>query len=186
MNRNVSMRGGMKATGKLIIVSFVVSLLILPILSGCKKSSAPPAKAAKPAETPKPDLQTELAVQETAKNDQGYVYDRRDRRDPFMPLIESSKKAAKKDDKRVMGTLSSYDIGDFKVLAIANKGSRRYALLLAPGNRSFTVYEGTVLGFNNGKVEKITDNQVITIEHIENYLGKIESRQLILELHKGR
>lgn len=176
----------MKVTGKLIIVSFVVALLILPILSGCKKSSAPPANAAKPAESAKPDLQAELAVQETADNDQGYVYDRRDRRDPFMPLIESSKKAAKKDDKRVMGTLLSYDIGDFKVLAIANKGARRYALLLAPGNRSFTVYEGTVLGFHNGKVEKITDNQVITIEHIENYLGKIESRQLILELHKGR
>jgi Tfp pilus assembly protein PilP len=168
------------------MVSFAFALLIFPALSGCKKSSAPPVKVEKPAEPAKPDLQAEVAVEETAKNDQGYVYDRRDRRDPFVPLIESTKKAAKKDDKRIPGTLLSYDIGDFTVLAIANKGARRYALLLAPGNRSFTVYEGTVLGFNNGKVEKITDNQVIVIEHIENYLGKIEPRQLILELHKGR
>jgi len=167
------------------MVSLAVAVLIFPALSGCKKSSAPPATAAKPAE-PAKAVQAEAAVQETPKNDKGYVYDRRDRRDPFMPLIEAVKKVDKKDDKRVMGTLASYDIGDFKVLAIANKGARRYALLLAPGNRSFTVYEGTVLGFHNGKVEKITDNQVITIEHVENYLGKIESRQLILELHKGR
>lgn len=178
-------RRGIMMTGKMI-ASLAVIVLLLPLLSGCKKS-APPAKAPKKAEEPaKPDLQAELAAQEAAKSDQGYVYDRRDRRDPFVPLIASSKKKGKKDDKRVIGTLASYDIGDFKVLAIAKKGDRRYALLLAPGNRSFTVYEGTVLGLHNGKVEKITDNQVITVEHIENYLGKIESRQLILELHKGR
>lgn len=176
----------MNRTGRLIMVSLAVAVLIFSALSGCKKSSAPPAAPAQQAEPAKPELQAEGEVQEAAKNDKGYVYDRKDRRDPFMPLIEVAKKTEKKDEKRVMGTLASYDIGDFQVLAIAKKGNRRYALLLAPGNRSFTVYEGTVLGFHNGKVEKITDNQVIIIEHIENYLGKIESRQLILELHKGR
>ena len=186
MSRKISKRGGIMRSVKLIMVSFALALLIFPALSGCKKSSAPPATAAKPAEPAKAELQAEAAVREPLKNDKGYVYDRRDRRDPFKPLIESTKIDVKKDDKRVMGTLTSYDIGDFKVLAIANKGAHRYALLLAPGNRSFTVYEGTVLGFNNGKVEKITDNQLIIIEHVENYLGKIESRQLILELHKGR
>jgi len=178
-------RGRMNWTEKLIMVSLAVAVLIFPALSGCKKSSAPPATAAKSAEPAKPDLHVEVAGQEVPNNNQGYVYDRRDRRDPFMPLIEAVKKETK-DDKRVIGTLTSYDIGDFKVLAIAKKGARRYALLVASGNRSFTVYEGTVLGFNNGKIEKITDNEVIVIEHIENYLGKIESRQLILELHKGR
>ncbi|MBI5675248.1 MAG: pilus assembly protein PilP [Nitrospirae bacterium] len=185
MNGKISRRGIMKRPEILIMVLFAVAVLIFPALSGCKKSSAPPATAAKPAEPANPDLQAEAAVQEPPKNDKGYVYDRKDRRDPFMPLIEV-KKVEKKDDKKVLGTLVSYDAGDFKVLAIAKKGTRRYALLVAPGNRSFTVYEGTVLGFNNGKVEKITENEVIIIEHIENYLGKIESRQLILELHKGR
>lgn len=175
----------MNRPGRLIMVSLAVAVLIFSALSGCKKSSAPPS-AVQPAEPAKPNLQAEAAVQETPKNDKGYVYDRRDRRDPFMPLIEAVKKVDKKDDKRVMGTLASYDVGDFQVLAIAKKGARRYALLIAPGNRSFTVYEGTVLGFHNGKIEKITDNDVIIIERIENYLGKIESRQLILELHKGR
>lgn len=179
------MRDGIKkVTEQLILVSLAALLFTFPFLSGCKKSSPPPP--VKKAEAPKPDIQAELAAQEAVKSETGYVYDRRDRRDPFMPLIESTKKAAKKDEKRVMGTLASYDVGDFKVLAIAKKGDRRYALLLAPGNRSFTVYERTVLGLNNGQVEKITDNEVIIIEHIENYLGKIESRQLILELHKGR
>lgn len=166
---------------------FAVILMLLPLLlSGCKKT-APPVEAPKKAEEPaKPDIRAELAAQESAKGDQGYVYERRDRRDPFVPLIETKKKVVRKDEQRVLGTLTSYDMGDFKVLAIAKKGDRRYALLLAPGNRSFTVYEGTVLGFNNGNVERITDNEVITVEHVENYLGKIESRQLILELHKGR
>ena len=185
MNRNISIRGGIKETGKLIIVSFIAALLILPFLSGCQKSSAPSAKAVKQAEAAKPDLKAEAAVQEPQNNNQGYVYDRKDRRDPFKPLLEV-KKVEKKDEKRIMGTLASYDAGDFQVLAIAKKGVRRYALLIAPGNRSFTVYEGTVLGFHNGKVEKITDNEVIIIERTENYLGKIEPRQLILELHKGR
>jgi len=185
VSRKISRTGRIKKTGTLIMVSLAVAVLIFPALSGCKKSSAPPSTASKPAGPAKPDLKSEAAVQETPKNDKGYVYDRRDRRDPFVPLIETKKKE-KKGENRVMGTLTSYDIGDFKILAIAKKGDRRYALLLAPGNRSFTVYEGTVLGINNGKVEKITENEIIIIERIENYLGKIESRQLILELHKGR
>ncbi len=184
MSKKLLRIGGINITEKLLMVSFAAVLLIFPLLSGCKKSSAPPAPAEKAAEPAKADLQAEAAVQDTSKNDQGYVYDRRDRRDPFVPLLEV-KKTTKKGEEKVMGTLTSYDIGDFQVLAIAKKGNRRYALLLAPGNRSFTVYEGTVLGVHNGTVEKITDNEVITIERTENYLGKIESRQLILELHKG-
>jgi Tfp pilus assembly protein PilP len=183
MKTKILKRAGLR--GGLIVALFTLIVLIIPLLHGCKKA-APPVKSPKKAEEPaKPDLQAEIAAQEAAKSDQGYVYERRDRRDPFVPLIETKKKV-KKDDKKLPGTLTSYDIIDFKILAIAKKGNQRYALLLAPGNRSFTVYEGTVIGVNNGKIEKITENEVITIEQIENYLGKIEARRLILELHKGR
>jgi len=184
-----SERYTMKRKYKLIIVSFVFAFFIISQVSGCKKGSGPSPKSDKKAPASTAEALPEGAVAETENDNKGYVYERRDRRDPFVPLIVVAKKTSKSksdESKRVMGTIESYDIGDFKVLAIARKGDKRYALLLAPGNRAFTVYEGTVLGLHKGTVEKITDNQVRTIERVENYLGKIEARQLILELHKGR
>jgi type IV pilus assembly protein PilP len=109
------------------------------------------------------------------------------RRDPFIPLVEvSRKKEVSKKSPRVLGTLESYDIPDFRVIAIVEKGEgKNSGLLLAPDNKTFVVKAGTVIGLYKGKVMKITRDRIIVQEHIEDYKGELIPREVVLELYEG-
>jgi type IV pilus assembly protein PilP len=169
-----------------LIIIFIVTALILP-LSGCKKKTPPPPR--KKAEVKKevkvkPEKPRPLIEEETTKVN-GYVYNPAGRRDPFSPLIVlKRKKKGTEEAQRPPGTLESYDIGDFSLLAIVKKGYRYYALLLAPDNKSFTVNEGDTIGLHNGKIEKILGDRVIIVEYTVDYKGNKKPREVVLELHK--
>jgi len=166
----------------------VVFLLLIPVLQGCKKT--PPATSAKPGttqgetgQTVTPQVQQpETAAVETVQ-EEGYIYQPGDRRDPFAPLIVPTLKAETKGTVTArIGTLESYDITEFALLAIAKKGDKYYALLITPDNRSFTVYEGSGIGLHKGRVEDITGNKVVLVEYSKDYRGDSRPKQIILEL----
>lgn len=173
---------------KFFVALFTVITLVFPVMYGCKEEvKTRPVKR----ETPKlekievqPAIQVQQVQETPEKESGGYVYDPGDRRDPFMPLILPVE-ILRKGGKRITGTLESYDIGDFTVIAIAKKESEYYALVNAPDNKAYTVKNGTIIGLRKGKVTNITSNIITIIEYSKDYLGKIKSRQIFLELHKG-
>jgi type IV pilus assembly protein PilP len=116
-----------------------------------------------------------------------HVYDPGGRRDPFIPLVDVSRgQSTEKESPRVLGTLESYDIPDFKVLAIVEKGKGKYtALLLAPDNKSFIIKEGSVIGLYKGEVKKMYKDKIIVLEHLKDYKGELIPRQTVLELYEG-
>jgi Tfp pilus assembly protein PilP len=139
-------------------------------------------------ETVMPEKQKE-SLKTTNPDEKGdFVYDSGGRRDPFIPLIDLSrgKRAGKKKSPLVLGTLESYDVPDFEVIAIIEKGKKGfYALLLAPDNKSFVVTEGVVIGLNGGKITDIKRDKIIVVEEIEDFKGDILPRQVTLELYEG-
>lgn len=168
-------------------IVFFCALILLVLFYGCKDKPAPP-----PAQTQQKQVntgslpattQTETVAEE-ASEPEGYVYQQRDRRDPFVPLIVPKKKAVKIEGARA-GSLVSYDIGDFTLAAIAQKGGQYFALLTTPDNRSFTVKKGTAIGLYKGKVEEITKDKIIIVEYSSDYKGELKPRQIMLEFHKG-
>ncbi len=142
-----------------------------------KKQSA--GTAVSTAAAPAPE-----AVVEEAPQQEGYIYQHRDRRDPFIPLIVPTKKVQKGEGIKA-GTLEGYDIAEFTLSAIAKKGRQYFALMTTPDNRSFTVNEGTAIGLNRGKVRKITSDRMIIVEYSMNYRGESKPREIILEFRKG-
>jgi Tfp pilus assembly protein PilP len=165
-----------------VLWTLSVLLCILALLYGCEKES-PPAPAEKAA--PPPVVQAEPEKKPEKKDDgRQFDYSRRGRRDPFRPLIEVVRDVEKEGPKTT-GTLESYDISDFEVVAIAKKGGQYSALLQSSDNKAFTVYEGMTLGLRKGKIIKITSSNIITEEQYRDALGKTQSRQIILKLHKG-
>jgi type IV pilus assembly protein PilP len=154
---------------------------------GCSDKPAQlPFKKAQKQNAQPVQKQAEAPLSEILYDDKvlekGYVYDRRDRRDPFVPLI-IAKKVETKD--RQTGTLESYDISEFALAAIARKGGEYFALLVAPDKRSFTVYKGTIVGLSKGKVADISDDKVKLAEYSRDFRGKLKSRDITLELNKG-
>jgi Tfp pilus assembly protein PilP len=172
---------------RLFIAVVAALVLCTPALQGCKKK--PPVKTEKPQAETKPLVQaqaSEPAATEAAP-EEGYVYQPRDRRDPFMPLIVPKQKAETKvSGTGRLGTLESYDISEFALLAIAKKGEKYYALLVTPDNRSFSVIKGTSIGLNKGRVEEITSNKVVLTENSKDFRGDIRPKQITLELLKER
>jgi len=169
---------------RLVIIIFLVAIIPLPIL-GCKKKPPPPPPKAKKPLVEKAEVKPESIIPEVVTKSKGYIYEPGGRRDPFAPLIVmKKKKKAGEEAPRPPGTLESYDIGDFSLLAIVKKGYKYYALLLAPDNRSFTVNEGDIIGFHNGKIEKIMEDRVIIVEYVEDYKGRRKPREIVLKLHK--
>ncbi|NOZ67666.1 MAG: pilus assembly protein PilP [Deferribacteres bacterium] len=172
---------------------FIMLALVSFLYYGCggkEKSSSVARKtpvvktvAKKPKKEVDKALQAEEEAIRAALKQEGYVYQRRGRRDPFTPLIVPLKK--QKKDKSKVGTIEGYDLNEFALTAIAKKGDEYYALLVTPDNRSFTVKEGDTIGMNNGKVKEITSDKVRMVEYIRNYKGELRPRQIILEFHKG-
>jgi Tfp pilus assembly protein PilP len=171
------------------IITFAISaLIVISAFLGCKgQQSTAPAKAVKPLGQASTAVQPEAPQAQTQETEraEGYVYQPRDRRDPFVPLVAAKQKAQKKS-VGTSGTLESYDISEFTLLAIAQKGAKDYALLSTPDNRSFTVRKGTVIGFNKGRVEEISKDKVKIVEYSKDYKGDIHSKQVTLEFSKER
>jgi Tfp pilus assembly protein PilP len=170
------------------IVFFCILFILVISFYGCKnQSSTPPAEKPQQQKAVNTDIQPASSpetVAEEAPEQEGYVYQQRDRRDPFAPLIVPKKKAVKIEGTRA-GNLVSYDIGDFTLAAIAQKGGQYFALLTTPDNRSFTVNKGTAIGLYKGTVQEIKKDKIIIIEYSSDYKGELKPRQIILEFHKG-
>lgn len=171
---------------KFFIIFQSAVFLVLFSFYGCSgKPSSPPTVAQSATNTGARNTapQPETAIEETSVQE-GYIYQQRKRRDPFIPLIVP-KKNVKKGSGAKSGTLESYDITDFKLAAIAKKGKEYFALLTTPDNRSFTVNKGNIIGLNKGKVKEITKNRIVLVEYSRDFMGKLKPREIILEFHKG-
>lgn len=174
----------MKKMMRLLAVLIAITF-IFPIFSGCKKEpSLKHTPETKVTKVEKVEIKPEAIVQKAPDvKEESYFYEPKGRRDPFVPLVEV-KKVGKKVPTR--GTLESYDVVDFELIAVVEKEGRQYyGLVLAPDNKSYTVKEGTVLGLFKGKVKKITANKVVIHEYIKDYKGELKPRQIVLELRKG-
>jgi type IV pilus assembly protein PilP len=171
------------------VFCFVMISLLFSSYGCSDQPSSPPVQvaqtlpvAAAPASQPsvaQPEAEA-LEVPEPT----GYIYDRRDRRDPFVPLIVPKKKV-KKDKDVKPGTLESYDLSEFKLGAIAKKGKDYFALITTPDNRSFTVRKGMAIGLNKGKVKDITRDKIVLVEYSRDFRGERKPREIILEFRKG-
>jgi len=152
-------------------------------LGGCGKGQ-PPAK--KPIEKVKPAgvKEGEKAIEEAKKVEpEQYVYDARNRRDPFLSLIELTKKKPLK--KKGASPFESYDIEEIRLLAIASDKNKFYALVMLPDKKTYTITEGMTIGLQGGRVAKITKDAVVIRELMKDYRGETKTRDSILKLHKG-
>jgi len=163
--------------------AFCLFFIILAIFfSGCKKEPTIVETQKSTAPITKKAEQPGTVIQETtALEGQGYIYEPKGRRDPFVPLIQP----AKEEKAKVTGTIESYKITDFTLVGIAT-GEQRYALLIAPDNKAYTVKEGSILGLHKGKVKEIKSDRIMIVEYIKDYKGVLKPREVVLELRKER
>lgn len=168
---------------KSITLIFILCLL-LPI-GGCKKE---PVTVKKPGVQRAKTVEVKEDKQQTAETKdimqvKFYVYDPQGRRDPFLSLVEITKKKPLK--KKGASPIESYSLEEMKLLAIASDQESAYALILLPNQKTFTIKEGMVLGLEGGKVEEISAEKVVIREYVKDFRGDLKPKDTILKLHKG-
>lgn len=166
----------------------VIMILMIALL-GCKKEKPQAvqkqAQKVVTAEVPKKEEKALQKQEEKKVQVESYSYDPKGRRDPFLSIIEASKRE-KEAEKKKMSTKPSemYDVMDVKVIAIARDKDRYYAMVQLPDKKYFTLKEGMTLGLYGGKVVKINAGSVLVREYMKNYKGELQSKDIILKLRK--
>jgi|GEM_PF-644908 len=166
-----------------------LGLLALTFSFACKKEApgpapqrqVPKAQVAAPQAPP----QQQVKVEERKIEAETYTYDPKGRRDPFLSIIEASKKEREAEKKKKgLRPAEAYDVSDIKVIAIARDRDRYYAMIQLPDKKYFTIREGMALGIYGGKVIRINAEGVVIREYVKNYKGEIQPKDTILRLRK--
>jgi type IV pilus assembly protein PilP len=167
-----------------------IAIIVMVALFGCFKGKPNPAvqKQAQQVQPAAPVKSETVAPQkpEQKKTEiEAYAYDPKGRRDPFLSIIEASKKEREVEKKKKsLKPSEAYDVPDIKVVAIAMDKNRYYAMVQLPDKKYFTIREGMTLGLYGGKVIKIDAGSVVVREYIKDYKGDIQPKDTILKLRK--
>lgn len=106
---------------------------------------------------------------------EGYAYDPRGRRDPFLSII----KLLKDDKARAdLPPLQRIEISDMKLMGIVWAGNEYYGLLQTPDGKGYTVREGMLVGTNNGVVKSISEKRIVVSEPTLDFSGKKTTREI--------
>lgn len=173
----------------MIRILAILVVLMLP-LSACSKEKPKPAvqkqaQQVQPAAPVKMEEAAQQKVEEKKVETEAYTYDPKGRRDPFLSIIEASKKEREVEKKKKsLKPSEAYDVPDIKVIAIARDRNRYYAMLQLPDKKYFTIREGMSLGLYSGKVIRIDARGVVVREYIKDYKGEIQPKDTILRLRK--
>ena len=168
----------------------VVLVMILLPLSACSKAKPKPAvqkqaEQVQPAEPAKKEGAAEPKAEEKKVHAEAYSYDPKGRPDPFLSIIEASKKQREVEKKKKsLKPSEAYDVPDIKVIAIARDKDRYYAMVQLPDKKYFTIWEGMSLGLYSGKVVKIDARSVVVREYVKDFRGETQPKDTILKLRQ--
>jgi len=172
--------------------SILLFVFLTLIFAGACKDNAPVVSQTVPATTPQAAALQEAEVKAPKVEEEVYVYDKKNKRDPFVSLIVTT------PEKSVPGAtpFESYDITAMKVIAIVRTEKGNYAEIVLPDGKSYTVKEGMKIrdkngneremtfGIHAGKIEQITKDSIVFKELVKDYKGEIKPKRTILRLRE--
>lgn len=91
-----------------------------------------------------------------------FIYEDRDRRDPFMPILQSRQSYLERSGGP--SGLLQYDLSQLSLKAIAWNSKEPKALFRDPKSNIYMVKKKDLIGRNNGYIEDIREGEVIVIE----------------------
>jgi Tfp pilus assembly protein PilP len=119
--------------------------------------------------------------------------------DPFRPFIETDAEqkirqeeglGKKKVEKSLpLSPLQQREIGEFRLVGIAGNDDRRTAVVEdGTAKKTYSLFVGTYIGRNEGRVIQILPDRVIVEERAEDPVKKektAQTRRMTMMLHKG-
>jgi len=148
-------------------------------------TAAPGAKAATP-DTPAAGPGTAVAAPP-------FVYRSEGKSDPFKPFIETSSALQQKMkigqsptlNGRPISPLQQVEIDQFRLVGIAGDDQRRTAIVEdGVAKKHYSLFVGTYIGLNEGRVASILPDRVIVEERAQAGVQKGKIRRITIMLHR--
>ncbi len=118
---------------------------------------------------------------------ESYSYNPAGKPDPFVPFIETEplrSKTLEKTSSPSIFPLRNASIDQFKLVGIAGDERRRIAAVEDEKGKVYTLFEGTYIGQNNGRVKSILADRVIVEEKFGTDSGNARINRITMKLHK--
>jgi Tfp pilus assembly protein PilP len=159
-----------------VFMPFIVILLLMfsPVASaeqGVVYKNARPLKQIA-------DEKTATKTEEKEEAERGYLYDPREKTDPFKSFIAAREEQKEKEKKKPRTYLETLDLSqlNLSVIVIGPKG--KWALVKDPKGVGHVIRKGTPIGTNGGVVYSIKEGEVIVREEYKDFRGKKQFRDI--------
>lgn len=114
------------------------------------------------------------------KSFEGFAYDAADRRDPFLPLLQSRDQtlaaaggagSVRPDVNRAKEPLEEFTLDSLRMVGTITMQKRAFALIKAPDAVVHRVSVGDHMGQNFGKITGVSETEVVLMEIIPDGFG---------------
>jgi len=152
------------------------------VLAGCKKERK--KQKSLPVAAPTAVIRKDIVEVKETKKAPKFIYTSEGKRDPFKTFIKKAK--VKKVKSTIPLTpLQEYDITQLRLTGIISGLNENKAMVTDPAGKGYILKKGTLIGKNFGRVEKISKNEVVVIEDVQDFLGNIITKEIPLILDIG-
>ena len=153
----------------LIYGIFVCTCLVGCLEDDSSTSSSQSKKVAAKAPSKKvPPPSTKIEEKKEAE----FVYVTEGRRDPFVPLTKIKRPLSQASGEPET-PLQSYDIVQFRLVAVIIGKGEPKAMVVAPDGKSYLLARGVKIGKNNGVVKDITSDVILVEEKYYDFSGNV-------------
>jgi type IV pilus assembly protein PilP len=171
------------ARGTRLALLLILSAVLLAA-PACKKAAPPPARPLPSSSAPAKEAPVTVQAQMPEEvQTEVFSYDPGGFRDPFGSLLRI-KKDEEGPPEELLTPLQRVPVTDLRVEGIIIMGKKALAHVIAPDGKPYIVTVGTLMGRNNGKVVRITSDEVIVEEQFEDYLGRKFKEESALRLRE--
>ncbi|HKI75277.1 MAG TPA: pilus assembly protein PilP [Pseudomonadales bacterium] len=136
------------------------------------------------------DVQDEAVPEAMRHAVKGPDIDFKNLRDPFKSYLSTVAERGQQLLRERLSSISNrkreelenFDLGTLKLVAIYKIGEKRVAMIQDSSGKGYVVKRGNYMGKNNGRIEKIDNENVYLVEQVLNPAGEVTDRQVTLTL----
>ncbi|HHO76873.1 MAG TPA: hypothetical protein ENN05_10660 [Deltaproteobacteria bacterium] len=166
---------------KYISLAMILFLVCLCSCSGGGKSPAPETTQPKKVETQKKEKVKPVLIQEEKHKPEYMVSGTRD---PFQPFeLATPVNLAMGDPSKITDPLQKLSLSQIELVGII-MGQTNRALVQESSGIGYIITPGTLIGENSGIVTKISLGGVTIKQHFKDYMGRVNTREVVLSLRK--
>ena len=159
-------------------------LLVMACLTFMSVSAIAQNNGQEPLQEDEKTVEKQLAEMLSLAPDDGFVYRREDRADPFAPFIsEKMINAERNKAKEELTGLQRVEPGQLTLVAVIFNGKTAMAMAQDPGGMGYYIRQGMKIGLS-GVVDAITTNTVIIKQKYQTISGKSRYRTIEMVLKK--